>query len=186
MAADTATAKADPSDKDAPSGRRRLGRFGGSRLGGFILALNLVSLLILLGGALALNEWQRGLIEARQESLTAQAELLANVLADEDYTVGEPTPAFNVQNVPGLFRDIFIPEGQRARLFDIDGLIVLDSYAVTEAIPGNALPDGNVVKAREMSGVSNMLFRRNSSTGVVEAVVRTGSWGGLNAALHKN
>ena len=141
MASDTATAKADPSDKDASPGRRRLGRFGGSRLGGFILALNLFSLLILLGGALALNEWQRGLIEARQESLTAQAELLANVLADEDYTVGEPTPAFNVQNVPGLFRDIFIPEGQRARLFDIDGLIVLDSYAVTEAIPGNTLPD---------------------------------------------
>ncbi|WP_374600328.1 ATP-binding protein [Brevundimonas sp.] len=141
MASDTATAKADSSDKDASPGRRRLGRFGGSRLGGFILALNLFSLLILLGGALALNEWQRGLIEARQESLTAQAELLANVLADEDYTVGEPTPAFNVQNVPGLFRDIFIPEGQRARLFDIDGLIVLDSYAVTEAIPGNTLPD---------------------------------------------
>ena len=48
------------------------------------------------------------------------------------------------------------------------------------------LPDGNVVKAREMSGVSNMLFRRNSTNGAVEAVVRTGSWGGLNAALHKN
>jgi len=48
------------------------------------------------------------------------------------------------------------------------------------------LPDGNTVKAREMSGVSNMLFRRNSTTGAVEAVVRKGSWGGLNAALHKN
>ena len=48
------------------------------------------------------------------------------------------------------------------------------------------LPDGNVVKAREMSGVSNMLFRRNSTNGAVEAVVRTGSWGGLNTALHKN
>ncbi len=48
------------------------------------------------------------------------------------------------------------------------------------------LPDGSTVKAREMSGVSNMLFRRNSATGAVEAVVRTGSWGGLNAALHKN
>ena len=48
------------------------------------------------------------------------------------------------------------------------------------------LPDGSVVKAREMSGVSNMLFRRNSTNGAVEAVVRTGSWGGLNAALHKN
>jgi len=48
------------------------------------------------------------------------------------------------------------------------------------------LPDGNVVKAREMSGVSNMLFRRNSTDGAVEAVVRSGGWGGLNAALHKN
>ena len=48
------------------------------------------------------------------------------------------------------------------------------------------LPDGNSVKARELSGVSNMLFRRNSATGAVEAVVRKGSWGGLNAALHKN
>ena len=48
------------------------------------------------------------------------------------------------------------------------------------------LPDGSVVKAREMSGVSNMLFRRNSTNGAVEAVVRKGSCGGLNAALHKN
>jgi 2,3,4,5-tetrahydropyridine-2-carboxylate N-succinyltransferase len=31
-----------------------------------------------------------------------------------------------------------------------------------------------------------MLFRRNRATGAVEAVTRTGSWGGLNAALHKN
>ncbi len=48
------------------------------------------------------------------------------------------------------------------------------------------LPDDSLVKARTMSGVSNMLFRRNSSTGAVEAVLRKGSWGGLNAALHKN
>jgi 2,3,4,5-tetrahydropyridine-2-carboxylate N-succinyltransferase len=48
------------------------------------------------------------------------------------------------------------------------------------------LPDGTVVKARELSGASGLLFRRNSQSGAVEAVQRTGSWGGLNAALHKN
>ena len=48
------------------------------------------------------------------------------------------------------------------------------------------LPDGNVVKGRELSGASGLLFRRNSVTGAVEAVQRSGSWGGLNAALHKN
>jgi 2,3,4,5-tetrahydropyridine-2-carboxylate N-succinyltransferase len=48
------------------------------------------------------------------------------------------------------------------------------------------LPDGQVVKALELNGVSGMLFRRNSVTGRVEAVPRSGSWGGLNAALHAN
>jgi 2,3,4,5-tetrahydropyridine-2-carboxylate N-succinyltransferase len=48
------------------------------------------------------------------------------------------------------------------------------------------LPDGDVVKARELSGADNLLFRRHSQTGAVEAVPRTGSWGGLNAALHAN
>ncbi|MBU6226360.1 MAG: 2,3,4,5-tetrahydropyridine-2,6-dicarboxylate N-succinyltransferase [Acidobacteria bacterium] len=48
------------------------------------------------------------------------------------------------------------------------------------------LPDGNTAKARELSGANHLLFRRNSSTGAVEAVQRQGTWGGLNAALHKN
>jgi len=48
------------------------------------------------------------------------------------------------------------------------------------------LPDGATVKARELSGANDILFRRNSLTGAVEVVQRTGSWGGLNAALHKN
>jgi 2,3,4,5-tetrahydropyridine-2-carboxylate N-succinyltransferase len=49
-----------------------------------------------------------------------------------------------------------------------------------------ATPDGSVAKARELSGQSNLLFRRNSVTGAVEAVMRSGSWGGLNEVLHSN
>lgn len=48
------------------------------------------------------------------------------------------------------------------------------------------LPDGGTAKGRELSGVSEMLFRRNSVSGAVEALPRSGSWGGLNAALHDN
>ena len=48
------------------------------------------------------------------------------------------------------------------------------------------LPDGQVVKARELAGASNLLFRRDSTTGAVVALPRSGSWGGLNAALHAN
>jgi 2,3,4,5-tetrahydropyridine-2-carboxylate N-succinyltransferase len=46
------------------------------------------------------------------------------------------------------------------------------------------LPDGEVVKALELSGAPNLLFRRDSTTGAVHALPRSGSWGGLNAALH--
>ena len=48
------------------------------------------------------------------------------------------------------------------------------------------LPDGSVVKARQLSGTANALFRRNSQTGAVELVARSGGWGGLNEALHAN
>lgn len=46
------------------------------------------------------------------------------------------------------------------------------------------LPDGAVAKARAVSGADNLLFRRNSQSGAIEVVMRTGAWGGLNAALH--
>ena len=48
------------------------------------------------------------------------------------------------------------------------------------------LPDGQVVKAAALSGADGMLLRRNSITGSLEALPRTGTWGALNAALHHN
>ena len=48
------------------------------------------------------------------------------------------------------------------------------------------LPDGDVVKARTLSGASGLLYRRNSQTGGVEALPRSVKWDGLNSVLHKN
>ena len=51
-----------------------------------------------------------------------------------------------------------------------------------------ATPDGETVKAKDMSGANGLLFRRNSKTGAVEAIARTSaaSWQGLNEDLHAN
>lgn len=49
-----------------------------------------------------------------------------------------------------------------------------------------SLPDGSSIKARDLSGVDSLLFRRNSMTGLVEAVPTKGNWTGLNAILHSN
>ena len=44
--------------------------------------------------------------------------------------------------------------------------------------------EGRTVKASELSGVPNLLFRRNSLTGAVEVLPRSGQGIELNAALH--
>jgi len=51
-----------------------------------------------------------------------------------------------------------------------------------------SVPDGTTVKAKSLSGMSDLLFRRNSITGAVEALLRgeNSSWQGLNEELHNN
>jgi 2,3,4,5-tetrahydropyridine-2-carboxylate N-succinyltransferase len=47
------------------------------------------------------------------------------------------------------------------------------------------LPDGAVVKAAQLSGLSNLRFWRNSQSGAIEArSTKPGGWGGLNPGLH--
>jgi 2,3,4,5-tetrahydropyridine-2-carboxylate N-succinyltransferase len=65
-----------------------------------------------------------------------------------------------------------------------DGCVVEAGLYVTGGMRVST-PDG-VVKAKELSGAADLLFRRNSETGAVEVVPRSGSWGGLNAMLHAN
>jgi len=48
------------------------------------------------------------------------------------------------------------------------------------------LPDGSVIKAKELSGKNGILFRRDSQSGALHAIPRNKSWGELNAELHKN
>ncbi|WP_420112515.1 DapH/DapD/GlmU-related protein, partial [Pseudactinotalea sp.] len=62
------------------------------------------------------------------------------------------------------------------------GLYVTAGTKVT--IRTAAEPHQRIVSARELSGANNLLFRRNSTSGVVEAIERSGSGVTLNAALH--
>ena len=84
-----------------------------------------------------------------------------------------------------------ISVGQRCLLGANSGLgISLGDDCVVEAglylTAGTivTLPDGQRAKARDLSGQPGLLFRRNSVTGAVEAINRSGTWGSLSAALH--
>jgi 2,3,4,5-tetrahydropyridine-2-carboxylate N-succinyltransferase len=86
-----------------------------------------------------------------------------------------------------------ISVGKRCLLGANSGLgISLGDDCVVEAglyVTGGtkvSVSDGKTVKARELSGANNLLFRRNSLSGAVEVVGRDGSGITLNEALHAN
>jgi two-component system sensor histidine kinase ChvG len=134
MASATGTAK--------PERKRRSYRsrwLPGSRLGRLIIALNLLGLTILITGALVLNELRRGLVNARIDSLTTQAELLVTII-DQAATVGEPTPALDPDYASRLLQLLANPKAQRARLFDAHGKLIADSDEVADRVEWRQLP----------------------------------------------
>jgi 2,3,4,5-tetrahydropyridine-2-carboxylate N-succinyltransferase len=66
------------------------------------------------------------------------------------------------------------------------GCYVTAGTKVTVADPDPAHSRTKVIKASELSGASNVLFRRNSVTGAIEAVPWKSAGIELNAALHAN
>jgi two-component system sensor histidine kinase ChvG len=123
---------------DGPSRPKRFWR-PGSRLGRLIVGLNLLGLAILVVGALVLNEFRRSLVEARQDSLRVQGELIANVIA-VGATEGSPEPMLEEQRATDLLQALFIPRSQRARLFDAHGRLIADSYLIADRVEERPLP----------------------------------------------
>ncbi len=136
MASDIVTEKAERAAARRPTPRLPL---AGSRLGRLILALNLLGLAVLVGGALILNELGRGLVEARIDSLTTQGELIANVIAG-GATRGNPEPALEPALASEVLQLLFIPNNQRARLFDANGGLIADSRLISDRVEQRPLP----------------------------------------------
>ncbi|HEV7873617.1 MAG TPA: sensor histidine kinase [Enterovirga sp.] len=122
-----------------------------------IVVLNLAGLVALFVGFLTLNQFRQGLIEARVQSLLIQGEIIAGAIAasatvetdsitmDPDRLLqmqaGEPpgateeTPSplefsINPERVAPLLRRLVTPTGTRARIYDRDGTLTLDSRAL--------------------------------------------------------
>lgn len=144
MASDTDTAKPDPKPsarkrRPPPSGPSFFSWLPGSRLGRFIILLNVFGLAIIIAGSLLLNELRRGLVGARIDSLTTQGELIVNVI-NRAATVGEPTPELDAQAASEILQMLSNPRSQRARLFDAKGNLIADSYWVADRVEWKVLP----------------------------------------------
>jgi two-component system sensor histidine kinase ChvG len=111
----------------------------GSRLGRLIIALNLVGLVILIVGALVLNEFRAGLIQARTDSLRIQGQFM-NELLTIYATKGDPEPILDAEMASSLLQVLSIPSSQRVRLIDRNNQVVFDSYLVADKVEQTALP----------------------------------------------
>lgn len=118
-----------------------------------IIVLNLAGLLVLVVGILYLNQWRAGLIDARVQSLRVQGEIIAAAIAasatvDSDVISINPDRLIQLQSgnvsplsyfdpslefpisperVAPLLRNLITPTRTRARIYDQQGLLILDS-----------------------------------------------------------
>jgi two-component system sensor histidine kinase ChvG len=138
--------------------RRRIARWFGryifTSLTRRIVVLNVAALTVLLTGIMFLHQFRDSLIEAREESLLTQGEIIAaaiaaNATVDTDNLAIDPErllelqageSAFpmrsaeesfdfpvNPEQVAPILRRLISPTRTRARIYDLDGLIILDS-----------------------------------------------------------
>ena len=124
---------------DARGRQRRRWGFGGSRLGRLILGLNLLGLAILVIGALVLNEFSRGLVQARIDSLSTQAELISYVIV-KAATTGDPEPAMDAEAAREILELLAIPRSEHARLYDMHGRLIADTDVIADKVGERPLP----------------------------------------------
>ena len=122
-----------------------------------IVVLNLGGLVALLAGFLYLNQFREGLIDARVQSLQTQGEIIAAAVAasatvDTDAITIDPEKllklapgesasgaeggsplefSLNPERVGPLLRRLVSPTRLRARIYDRDGYLLLDSRSVS-------------------------------------------------------
>lgn len=112
-----------------------------SRLAQLILVANFIALGVLVVGMLALTETQRGLVNAKLDSLRAQGELIANVLAQgaaEEFPA--PAPALRNDDARALLGSLWVSDEERVLVFDKSATIVADSRLLRDLFETTSLP----------------------------------------------
>jgi two-component system sensor histidine kinase ChvG len=138
MASATATANSRPTGRR----RRRENPFWrGSRLGRTIIALNVIGLLVLVGGALILNETRRALSDAQEDALITEGGLISQFLTAMGATQGVPDPVLDAELSRQAVHLFAPPPTQRVRIFDAQGAIVADSQIINDRIEQTPLPN---------------------------------------------
>ena len=138
MASDINTKKPKTVSREKAVRSSRVRSIAFSSLARAIFISNMVGLLILVVGALTLNEVRRGLIDAKLQNLYSQAELITNILAS-DATGEDVIPTLDIDAARATMRRVALPERTRVRLFGPEANLIADSEMADTQIDVEAL-----------------------------------------------
>ncbi|MBN9558316.1 MAG: stimulus-sensing domain-containing protein [Alphaproteobacteria bacterium] len=104
-----------------------------------IIFFNAVALLVLIGGVILVQSSRIGLVDERLQGIKEQALIVASTLAE--YTTDEGSREIKVDEAEPLLRQLIEPTRLRARLYETDGKLALDTRFLLAR---------NVVETREL------------------------------------
>jgi len=138
---DSALRRAQQAPESAPRKQRRF-----SRLSVRIMALSIFPVATIFGGLLYVGAYERSLVEAELNALSAQARLFAGAIAETAVTPGAPDERrIDHTLAAGVMRQLAAAATARARLFDRDGRLLVDTQALRrQDIREEELPSDSV------------------------------------------
>ena len=93
-----------------------------------VLAVNIVSLFVLMAGLLYMDQYRKSLVNAEIESLTIQARIFADTVGELAVeSVPDTNPVLLVGPARDMIRRVVPPTRVRARLYGKDGKLLIDS-----------------------------------------------------------
>ena len=90
-----------------------------------IVLINTTVFLILIAGVVWVQSSRVGLVDERLTGVEEQARIVANTLSE--YSTNSDTRSLNVDDAAPLLRELLVPTRLRARLYDTDGNLIIDT-----------------------------------------------------------
>ena len=109
-----------------------------SRLTRNIFLSNLIGLIILVVGALTMNRFQEGLIDAKLDNLRSLASTITTVMG-QDATGFGSAAQLDIENAKQVLRGVNVPDNWRVMLHDKQGLILADTDVMDDTIAVSSL-----------------------------------------------
>lgn len=104
-----------------------------SRLTRAIFLSNVIGVIILALGSLAMGRFTEGLIGVKIENLKSTSATISTIMADSATGYG-PTAKLDVETAKSILRQVNIPDNLRVRLYDGSGLTLADSAQLVDDI----------------------------------------------------